>query len=120
MLKAVAAGLNRNWGVSVARAHFVGDYYRATRTTYIDALKARGLNASQIGTHAGSADTSLSMAIVPSLVKPEWFAQAALAGSAGRSGGHPRPSSPALGQIGVEMVVEQTVAAIRRGVAAAR
>jgi creatinine amidohydrolase len=40
-LKAVAASLNRDWARSGARAHFVGEYYRATQTRYVDALKAK-------------------------------------------------------------------------------
>ena len=117
-LKAVVAGLNRDWAKSGSRAYFAAEYYSATQTTYVAALKAKGLSDAQIGTHAASADTSLLMAIDPSLVKPELFAQAAQAGRAGGTGGDPRASSAALGQVGVDAVVQQTVAAIRRAVSA--
>lgn len=119
-LKAVATSLNRDWAKSGTRAHFVGEYYRATQTTYVDALKSKGLSDAQIGIHAASADTSLLMAIDPSLVKPELFAQAAREGRTGGTVGDPRPSSAALGQLGVDAVVRQTVAAIASAVTAPR
>jgi creatinine amidohydrolase len=119
-LKAVAASLNRDWARSGARAHFVGEYYRATQTRYVDALKAKGLTDAQIGIHAATADTSLMMAIEPSMVKPDLLAQAAREGRAGGVIGDPRPSSAALGQLGVDAIVQQSVATIRAAVAAPR
>ena len=119
-LKAVAANLNKAWAKSGVRVHFVGEYYLATQTTYTAALKGRGLTDAQIGTHAASADTSLLMALDPSLVKPELFAQATQAGRAGGTGGDPQASSAALGQLGVDLIVGQSVAAIRHAVAAPR
>ena len=146
-LKAVAANLNRDWAKSIsgaappqgakapmvgravdavtsvratARAHFVGEYYRATTGAYVEALKAKGLTDAQIGIHAATADTSLMMAIDPSMVKPELFAQAAREGHAGGTNGDPRPSSAALGQLGVDAVVHQTLIAIRAAVSAPR
>ena len=119
-LKAVASNLNRDWAKSAARTHYVGEYYGATQTTYVRALKAKGLTDAQIGIHAGAADTSLLMALEPSLVKPELFAAAAQEGRAGGVNGDPRPSSAALGQLGVDAIVQQTVAAIRNAVSAPR
>ena len=119
-LKAVAARLNRDWAATGVRAHYLGVYYAAAQTTYIDALKAQGMTDAQIGTHAGTADTALSMALDPALVKPGLLAEAARAGRAGGAYGDPRPASPALGQLGVDAVVQQSVAAIRQAVSAAR
>jgi creatinine amidohydrolase len=119
-LKAVAAGLNRDWAQTPARAHFVAEYYRATQTTYIQGLKAKGLTDGQIGLHAGSADTSLLMALDPSMIRNDQLAVAAHEGTATGTRGDPRASTAALGQIGVDAVVSQTVAAIRSAVAAPR
>jgi creatinine amidohydrolase len=119
-LKAVAAGLNRDWAQTPARAHFVAEYYRATQTTYIQGLKSKGLTDAQIGLHAGSADTSLLMALEPSMIRSDQLAVAALDGTATGTRGDPRASTAALGQIGVDVVVSQTVAAIRSAVAAPR
>ena len=117
-LKAVADNLNKSWAGSPARAHFIGSYYSATQTTYVESLKARGLTAAQIGTHAGVADTSLLMAVAPQMVKPDLFAAAASQGKTGGTGGDPRAASAELGQIGVDAIVKQTVDAIRRATTA--
>jgi creatinine amidohydrolase/Fe(II)-dependent formamide hydrolase-like protein len=71
------------------------------------------LSEAQIGRHAGTADTSLLMAIDGALVRTEQMAAAASAGAASGAVGDPRASNAALGEIGVELIVAQTVAAIR-------
>ena len=119
-LKAVAASLNKGWTALPARAHFIGEFYTSAQTSYVDALKARGLTTAQIGLHAGVADTALLMATAPGLVKPNQFAEAFKTGKAGGTSGDPRVSTPELGQLGVDAIVSQTTVAIRRAVAAAR
>ncbi|MFT5174811.1 MAG: creatinine amidohydrolase [Gammaproteobacteria bacterium] len=109
----VTAKLNGQWAKSAARVHFISAYYRATHTTYVDALKSKGLTDAQIGSHAGTADTSLQLALAPSTVRPERFDRAREAGRGGGTSGDPRPSSAALGQLGVDAIIRQTVAAIR-------
>ena len=120
LLAAVAQKLNLDWQRTPTRAHYVGEYYRAAQAPYISALKAQGLSDSEIGQHAGAADTSLLMAIEPGLVRPERFADAALGGGAGGARGDPRPSSAALGQLGVDMVVKMSVDAIKKAAALPR
>jgi len=117
-LAEVAARLNRDWAGTPARAHFIAAYYRAAQTAYLEALRARGLSDAQIGTHAGAADTSLSMAIDPSLVRPGELAAGARAGAAAGVTGDPGAASAALGELGVEAIVAQTVAAIHAARAA--
>ncbi len=113
LLKDVASQLNRDWAGSPARAHFVEDYYRVTQTAYVQALRARGLSDAQIGTHAGVADTSLLMAIDPGLVRTDRLEGSKDSGATGVLG-DPRASTAALGQAGVDLIVAQTVAAIRK------
>ena len=112
-LKAVAASLNQRWAGSAAQAQFVAEYYTATETAYVDALKAKGLSTAQIGLHAGTADASLLLATAPALVKPELFNDAFKTGKAGGTQGDPRPATAELGQLGVNAIVSQTTAAIR-------
>lgn len=119
-LRAVVDRLNKDWAGSSARAHFIAEYYTATQTTYVAALKARGITAAQIGTHAGTADTSLLMALDPTMVRPELFSQAAREGRLGGTGGDPQAATAQLGLFGVEAVVQQASAAIRAAVSARR
>ena len=119
-LAAVAAQLNREAAKSTFRVHYVADYYRSTQSTYASALRAKGLSSAEIGTHAGSADTSLLMAIDPSMVRPERFADAARGGWATGTLGDPRASSAANGQLGVDAVVKITVDVIQKAVALPR
>jgi creatinine amidohydrolase len=123
-LKAVAAGLNRDWATTTtnnpARAHFVSEYYAATQTTYIKALRAKGLSDHQIGVHGGAADTALSLAIDPAMVRTDLLALASQEGPAGGTVGDPKGATAVLGQLGVDAVVSETVLAIRRAVSAPR
>ena len=119
-LAAVSAQFNRESAKTNVRLHYIADYYRSTQSAYIDALKAKGLSSVEIGTHAGSADTSLLMAIDASMVRPERFAEAARTGWASGTLGDPRASSSANGQIGVDAVVKITTNAIKKVVAASR
>lgn len=114
-LTAVAAKLNREWAATPARVHFIAEYYRAGVAPYAQALRERGLGDAQIGLHAGAADTSLMLAIDPRLVRADRLAVPPVAGDG--TAGDPRPSTAALGQIGVDLIVARSVAAIRRAVA---
>jgi creatinine amidohydrolase len=111
LLKEAAAALNKEWAGSGVRAHFIDDYYRATQTAYVQALRAAGLSEAQIGSHAGTADTSLTLALDPALVRTDRLAGR---GASDGTSGDPSPSSAALGQLGVDLIVSQTVAAIRK------
>jgi creatinine amidohydrolase len=114
-LQAVAARLDREWAGSPARVHFIAEYYRASDAPYVQALREHGLSAAQIGTHAGTADTSLMLAVDPRLVRADRMASAPASGDG--TAGDPRPATAALGQLGVDLVVARSVAAIRRAVA---
>jgi creatinine amidohydrolase/Fe(II)-dependent formamide hydrolase-like protein len=113
-LERVAAKLNREWaGRPGCKVLALVDYYRVTQTEFVDALKAKGFGADEIGTHAGLADTALMLAIDPAAVRPEAFAQAAKAGSREGVQGDPRRATAELGQIGVERQIERSVQVIR-------
>ena len=78
----------------------------------MQALRAKGLSDAQIGSHAGTADTSLTLAIDPALVRADRLGRSRRRPTARKA--IPAPSSAALGQLGVDLVVSQTVAAIRK------
>jgi len=119
-LKAVAAKLNREWAGSTARVHFLGAYYDIAQTTYVQALRAKGLSDTQIGTHAGVADTALMLATDASLVHADRMPRDAADGAPQGVSGDPRAATAALGQLGVDAIVNGSVAAIRSAVAARR
>jgi len=109
--QAVARRLNRDWAAKPARAHAIPEYYRASEAGFAHLLESRGYPASEAGTHAGLADTALMMALDPGLVRADRL----------RPGegvnGDPRRATAELGALGVDLVVNQTVAAIKQAVA---
>jgi len=106
----VAARLNREWAKDPScRVLASAEYYRVTQTAYVEALKAHGASAAEIGVHGGLADTSMALAIDPALVRAPAMAASPVAGVTG----DPRRSTPELGELGVRLVVERTVAEIR-------
>ncbi|HEX6138691.1 MAG TPA: creatininase family protein [Casimicrobiaceae bacterium] len=111
--QAVAQRLDREWARTPVRVHALVDYYRAAETDYPDALRARGFSDAQIGTHAGLADTSLALAVDPSLVRTEELASSHMLDAAHGVYGDPRRASAELGRIGVDAIVRRSVAAIR-------
>ena len=120
LLAQVAATFNKEASKDTknapARMHFIGDYYQASQSAYIAALKAKGLSDAEIGTHAGSADTSLLMAIEPAMVKPDKFDEAAKSGRAGGTLGDPRAATTALGQIAADAMVKMSLLAIQKAI----
>ena len=93
---------------------FVGANYSAASDGFNQALRARGPTDAQIGVHAGAADTSLMLAVDPARVRADRMQ----AGSEAATGvvGDPSRASAALGKIGIDMAVDQAVAAIRQAV----
>src|SRR5215813_10503883 len=115
--QAVAERLNREWSATSVRVHAVGEYYQVAQTAFAQALKSRGYRDEEIGTHAGLADTSLMLALDPRMVRTERLRPEAKLGSGDGVSGDPRRASAELGQLGVDAIVTQTVAAIRKAVA---
>lgn len=116
-LAAVALGLNREWAGTPARAFFVPDYYRAATTDFYPVLKSHGFTAAEIGTHAGVADTSLTMAVDPRAVRADAVRFGAGLDAANGVYGDPRRSSAEIGRWAADAIVERTVAAIRTDMA---
>ena len=116
-LKAVAGRLDREWKATPVRVFAVDEYYRVVDTTYVQALKSRGVSDAEIGTHAGLADTSLALAVDPRLVRTDRLLSSGKPDRTQGVVGDPRRSSAALGQLGVDAIVAASVDAIRRSVA---
>jgi len=115
---AVADRLNREWSKTPVRAHAVTQYYEVTQTEYVKALEARGYRDEEIGTHAGLADTSLTLALDPGLVRTDLLQRGTVYGRADGVYGDPRRSSAELGLIGIDLIVARTVNEIAKAVKA--
>ena len=116
-LAQVAERLNREWAKDPAcRAHAPSEYYRITQTAYVAALKAHGVSEAELGSHAGLADTALALAVDPALVRTDKLAGPYPAGVTG----NPKRATAELGELGTRLVVETTVAAIRKETQAPR
>ena len=105
-----AARVNRSGG---CRAHALGAYYDAATTTFNADLKQRGFTDAEIGTHAGLADTALSLAVDPALVRPAQIAAGSRGGVRAGVHGDPTRATADLGRVGIERIVDASVAAIR-------
>ena len=114
--KNVANKLNREWASSDVRAHAVAQYYDAAQGDFVRILKGQGFTLSEIGTHAGLSDTSLMLALDPSLVREDRLSHGSKFGSAEGVYGDPSKASAKLGSLGVDAIVSQTVAAIKSAV----
>ena len=116
-LAAAALQLNRDWAGTPARAFFVPEYYRAATTDFYPVLKSHGYSAAEIGTHAGVADTSLTMAVDPRAVRAEALKTGTDLDAANGVYGDPRRSSADMGRLAADAIVDRTVAAIRADMA---
>lgn len=103
-------------GTSRCHVHALAEYYDATQASYIADLKGRGFSSSEIGTHAGLADTALSLALDPSLVRSRLMNSPAAKSLSNGVHGDPAHSSAELGQLGVQRIIETSVKAIRSAV----
>lgn len=116
--QSVAAKLNRAWSKGAkgqdARAWALLDYYDITQTKFIAELQKRGYSAAEIGLHAGLADAALMLATDPSLVRTDAMAHGAKPGVADGVRGDATRATAELGQIGVKLQVDTSVAAIRQ------
>ena len=101
---------------SGVRAYAPAEYYDAATRGFAELLRAKGYTDAQIGVHAGLADTSLMLAVDPSLVREDKLA-APTKGPADGVRGDPSHASAELGRLGADLVVERTVEAIRKATA---
>ncbi|MBV8937188.1 MAG: creatininase family protein [Alphaproteobacteria bacterium] len=105
---AVAERLDKEWAGQPVHVHGITEYYRASESEFGRLLTSKGYSEEEVGTHAGLADTSLTLATDPRLVRTDRLQP----GEGAK--GDPRRSSAELGQLGVDLVVTRTVDAIRK------
>ncbi len=114
----VADKLNKQWSGQGARAYAAVEYYALSQGAYVEALMAKGHPKSEIGTHAALADTSLQLALAPNMVRQDLISKGPQLGAAdGVYGGDPKHASTELGQMGVDLIVDGTVTALKKFIA---
>jgi creatinine amidohydrolase/Fe(II)-dependent formamide hydrolase-like protein len=104
----VAERLDREWAAQPVRVHGITEYYRASESEFGRLLTSKGYREEDVGTHAGLADTSLTLATDPHLVRTDHLQPG------DGTKGDPRRSSAELGQLGVDLIITRTVDAIRK------
>lgn len=111
----VAAKLNKEWAGSGVRVHAIGVYYRGDAEGDAAVMMKRGITRAEMGNHADVRDTSMMMAIDPAMVHNDRRE----AGTA-KNGveGDPRRASAEIGRALVTRVVDRSVDAIRKSIAA--
>ncbi|HET8695055.1 MAG TPA: creatininase family protein [Aquabacterium sp.] len=96
-----------------ARVVALRTYYDVTQQGYVADLKAKGHGDAEIGSHAGLADTSLSLAVDPQSVRQEALRATRPWTPSEGVYGDPRHATADLGQMGVHRIVASSVEAIR-------
>ncbi len=113
----VAARLDREWAAAPVRVHAIEAYYRAADRDFAQALRQQGFSDAEIGTHAGAADTALSLGVDEQLVRTARLHDGSALSAANGVSGDPRRASAAAGRAGIELIVARTREAIEREVA---
>jgi len=114
-LDQVARKLNHEWAHDgSARVIYLAEYYRLSFAGFNALLKKRGYSDAEIGAHGGLADTALTMAVNKNLVRSDALAKSVKAPEG--VVGDPKRATAELGQAGVQLIVDGSVAAIRAAV----
>jgi creatinine amidohydrolase len=109
----VADSLNKEWA-GKAKAIGLIQYYALSRGPYSAFLRSSGFTDQDIGIHASGSDTSLELATAPDMVRSDKLGDQKLATPAnGVYGASPAKATAALGQKGVDLIVDGTVSAIQ-------
>jgi creatinine amidohydrolase len=109
----VADRLNRAWAAMKVRVHAVPEYYQAAQVDFVNLLLNKGYPIEEIGSHAGLADTSLMLALNPNSVRIDLLKSSPHDATNGVYG-DPQHATAELGQLGVDLITNQTVKAIRK------
>lgn len=109
----VAQKLNQAWARDGrASALALLAYYDVTQEPFIADLEKRGYSKAEIGLHAGLADAALMLATDKSLVRSEALARGPAPTPAEGVRGDARRATAELGKLGVQRIVDTSVAAI--------
>lgn len=106
--------LNKAWRNTPVRAHFATHYMRGQK--FIDWLVSQGETEKDIGYHAGIMDTSVAMAVDPSMIRRDKLASGQRFSVTG-VWGDPTHASVAYGKKGLAIQIDGAVTQIRELIA---
>jgi creatinine amidohydrolase len=111
---AVKAKLNAEWAATNVRVHAIAEYYRGDPPGDAQEMMKRGIRKEEMGNHADVRDTSLMMAIDPTMVRNN-----RLEAGDGKNGveGDPRHATAEIGRVLNDRTVARTVELIRKSIA---
>jgi creatinine amidohydrolase/Fe(II)-dependent formamide hydrolase-like protein len=114
--EAVATKLNAEWARTNVRVHAITAYYRGDPEGDAAEMMKRGIKKEEIGNHSDVRDTSLMLAIDPSMVRMN-----KLEAGNGKNGveGDPRHASAEIGKVLTDRTNARTIDLIRKSIAAA-
>ncbi len=110
-LQTVAEMLNREWADTDVRVHYVSEYNRGRR--FNDWLLGQGESPRDIGSHAGIMDTSVLMAVAPTMVRVDKLAPGGDFQETGVAG-NPTRANAAYGRKGLALQIDGAVSRIRQ------
>ncbi len=114
--EAVAAKLNAEWAKTKVRVHAITAYYRGDPAGDAAEMMKRGIKKEEMGNHAEVRDTSLMLAIDPTMVHMD-----RLEAGNGKNGveGDPRHATAEIGRVLTERTNARTIDLIKKSIAAA-
>lgn len=105
----VAELLNREWAASPARVHHISNYYPGRGDAYVE---SQGVSAADVGSHAGTHDTSSLMYLNPSMLRFDRMGPGKSGDGQGHTG-NPTKATALFGKRIVEMQIADAVDQIR-------
>lgn len=107
--KLVAEALNKEWAATPVRVHHITAYYPGRGDDWV---VSQGLSEEEVGSHAGTHDTSSLMYINPSLLRFDRMGPGKSGDGQGHTG-NPAKATALFGRRILEMQVEDAVAQIK-------
>ncbi len=105
----VAEALNKEWGATHVRVHHLTDYYPGRGDNWV---ASQGVSPEDVGTHAGTHDTSSFLFLDPSKLRRDKLRPGKPGDGQGHTG-NPAKATAAFGKQILEMQIEDAVKQIR-------
>ena len=102
--------MNKEWAATGVRVHHLTDYYPGRGDDYVE---SQGVSAADVGSHAGTHDTSSLMYLNPSMLRFDKMGPGKAGDGQGQVG-NPAKSTALFGKKILEMQIEDAANQIQR------